>query len=272
MTTQWRNVLAGLVWVLGLLPAAGRAAQPQTYVFTPPEWPQPLSGDLYRPASCTACPVVLLIHGGGWRSGKRTHMHAFAADLQARGYAAFSIDYRLVPAYIFPAQLDDVRLALEWLQAQAPALGLDAQRIGAWGYSAGAHLAALAALTTETPRVRAVVAGGLPADLVAAADSPLVQRFLGGTLEQMPERYRAASPLHQVDANAPPMFLYHARWDWIVSSEHPRRMQAALASAGVDHALEWLGWRGHIAGFFWPGAAREHALDFLDRHLRFAPP
>jgi acetyl esterase/lipase len=173
-----------------------------------------------------------------------------------------------VPDWRFPAQLEDLQLALRWLDAEADALGVDAARIGIWGYSAGAHLAALTALVTESPRVRAIVSGGGPADMVYAATSPLVHELMGGRIENLPAAYRAASPLHQVSAAAPPTFIYHAQWDRLVATEHARRLHAALQAADVPSELHWLPLRGHIVGFLYPGAARTRAIDFLDRHLR----
>ncbi len=263
-----RSVCLGLAMACVAVTTPVSAELRTNLTYTPPEWPQALAGDLFTPEECNACPVVMLIHGGSWRSGKRQDMKAFAEALNARGYAAFTISYRLVPDYRFPAQLEDVQQALRWLHQHASSLGVDGERIGVWGYSAGAHLASLAGLVTETPRVRAVVAGGLPADLIYSADSPLVKALLDGEITDKPEQFRAASPLHQVTPAAPPTFLYHARWDWIVAPEHARRMKAALDDAGVPAELVWLNGRGHVAGFFWFGAARDPAIDFLDRHLR----
>lgn len=260
--------------LLWLAPIAAHAAPTQAgLVFSPPGWPQTLAGDFYRPAgSARAVPVVVLIHGGGWRSGKRHHMEAFAESLVAAGYAAFTIDYRLAPEFPFPAQLDDVRLAVQWLKAQAPALGIDAQRMGAWGYSAGAHLASLLVLGDRDPALRAVVAGGLPGDLVDLQNSPLVKSLMGGAIDVIGEaRYRAASPRFVVDAGDAPVFLFHARWDWVVPTRQVDTMKAALDAARVPNELVWLEGRGHIVGFYFNEAAVEAALRFLDRWLKSAP-
>jgi acetyl esterase/lipase len=241
-------------------------------VYTPPQWPAPLAADLYRPNARTPVPVVLLVHGGGWRSGRREHMQRFAEGLVARGYAAFSIDYRLAPSAVYPAQLDDLRQALVWLQRHAAERGLDATRIGAWGYSAGAHLAALAALRPAAVPLRAVIAGGLPSDLTALADAPMVRAFVGVDFSDDAQRYREASPQFQISAAAPPMLLYHARWDRVVPPAQAEAMQAALKASGVPNELVWLPARGHILGFYFAADAEALALDFLDRWLRPQPP
>jgi acetyl esterase/lipase len=275
MKMQGKVCVALLAAVMAVMASvsgcASRATAPQIaagVVFSPPGWPRELAGDLYRPQACAPCPVIVLVHGGSWKSGSREQMHALAESLVKHGYAAFSVEYRLVPEARFPAQLDDVQRALRWIVDEGADWGLDADRIGIWGYSAGAQLAALAGLATESPRVRAVIAGGGPADMVYASTSPVVQALIGGTYEQMPEAYRAASPLHQVDADAPPMFVYHATWDWIVLGEHSRRLHAALQDAGVASELHWVPARGHIAAFLFPGETVPRAVAFLDRHLR----
>src|SRR4051812_17355806 len=122
----------------------------------------PLLLDLHLPARPVAPPpVVVWLHGGGWRKGDRS----FAPDLDryfaARGYAMANVEYRLSGDAIFPAQLDDVRAAVRWLRESAGEFGLDARAIGLWGSSAGGHLAALAATTAtaDLDRVQAVVDG-----------------------------------------------------------------------------------------------------------------
>lgn len=259
--------------LLLLVASVAQAAPTQRgLVYTPPQWPQALAGDLYRPANPEAMPVVLLIHGGGWHSGRREHMEDFAEALVADGYAAFTIDYRLVPQSRFPSQLDDVREALRWLQANAATLRVDGTRIAVWGYSAGAHLAALLALAERNPSLRAVVAGGLPADLVAMRASPLVEDLLGGSYAALGEpRFRQASPRYHVDAGDPPVFLFHARWDRIVAPQQALDMQTALRAAGVPNELVWMEGRGHVLGFYFNDAAVAAAVRFLDRWLRPAP-
>src|SRR3546814_16292673 len=90
-----------------------------------------------------AFPAVLVLYGGGWEHGDRKQLSSIAKDLARRGYVAVASTYRLAPEYIFPAQLRDVQLAVRWMRAQSADYHIDGTRIGVWGYSAGAHLAAL---------------------------------------------------------------------------------------------------------------------------------
>ncbi|HSW12482.1 MAG TPA: alpha/beta hydrolase [Solimonas sp.] len=244
-------------------------------VFTPPEWPQRLLADVYRPAGDGPFPSVLLIHGGAWKRGDRAQVEGLAERIAARGYLVVSITYRLVPQYIFPAQLQDVQQALRWMRGPGLQYGIDAQRIGSFGYSAGGHLAALAGHVANDPqlgdpqtRLKTIVAGGTPADLTLYAGGHLVPAFIGGPKSEKLEAYRAASPVTHVDAGDPPVFIYQASLDDLVPYVQAETYKAALDRAGIVNELFVIRGHGHISGFFADGAAVDAALEFMDRHLR----
>ncbi len=110
-----------------------------------------------RARSARPAPAILHLHGGAWvRFGRWAPANVFLARA---GFVTVSADYRLAPGSIFPAQLGDVGEAVTWLRANAGAWQLDPARLGAWGVSAGAHLAALlgtGAGTRGEPAVQAV--------------------------------------------------------------------------------------------------------------------
>lgn len=244
-------------------------------VFTPAGWPKPLFADVYVPDGQGPFPAVLVIHGGGWESGDREQVKSIAKRLASRGFVAVNVTYRLVPEAIFPAQLQDVQQAVLWTRANAQRFRIDPKRIGAFGYSAGAHLAALLGGIGEAPplgrpglAIQAVVGGGTPTDLTKSAGGGLVPRFLGGSVEQKPQAYRDASPINHVNAGDPPVFLYHGGGDRLVSIDHAEDYEKALQAAGVPTELYVLRGRGHIGAFLTDGGAVEAAIDFLDRYLR----
>lgn len=237
-------------------------------VYTPFGWPEPLRADLYRPQLPTPQPAVLLIHGGGWEGpDRRAQMASIAERLAQRGYVVMNASYRFAPQYRYPAPVEDLGEALRWLRAEAPRLGARADRVAVFGYSAGGHLAALLG-THPASAVQAVVAGGAPTDLRKYRGGRLVPQFLGGTREQLPDRFAEASPLTRVKPGDPPVFLYHGGLDTLVPPDHAEDYERALRSAGVPVELFLLHGRGHITAFLTDGAAIEAAIDFLDRRLR----
>lgn len=244
-------------------------------VFTPPDWPKPLLADVYVPEGPGPFPAVLVIHGGGWRSGDRAQVEGIAERVAQRGYVAVNITYRLVPDAIFPAPLLDVQQAIRWLRVNAGTYQVDPTRIGAWGYSAGAHLAALAGglspgdrLYAEDARLRAVVAGGTPADLRKFHGGTLVPNFLGERWREDSVAFRESSPAAHVTPGDPPVFLYHGSWDQLVPLDQATDYQRALDAAGIPNELYRLRGLGHITAFLLDGGAVQHGADFLDRYLR----
>jgi acetyl esterase/lipase len=234
--------------------------------------------DVYRPHSDMPLPAIVLVHGGSWARGDRRRMERIARQAQQRGYVAVNIEYRLAPEYRHPAQLEDVLDAVCWVRANAAELGVDPERIGLWGYSAGAHLSMLAATRSEVgeagpacagilAEVQACVGGSTPTDLRRFGDVRTLRDFLGGSPEEMTEVYEEASPILAVDKTHPPTFLYHGTADWIVDVEHSRRFRDALVAAGVPVQLVESD-HGHFSGALFADESVDQAFDFLDRYLR----
>jgi len=132
-----------------------------------------LSGDLYLPKDAKAAPALVAVHGGGWVQGVRSAFQYWGPYLAARGYAVFSISYRLaVKTKAFPQAVQDVLSGVQFLRGKAGAFNIDPARIGLIGASAGAHLAALAALSGKK------FTGAYPQDPFAAVD-PGVKALVG---------------------------------------------------------------------------------------------
>jgi acetyl esterase/lipase len=236
----------------------------------------PLLLDLYTPTrTVTPTPVVIWLHGGAWLTGDRTLAPDLRRWFAARGIAMASIEYRLSGVAAFPAQLHDVRSAFRFLRSRAADWHLDPRRIGVWGSSAGGHLAALTALTGhldqlpgETERgdgsVSAVAESYGPADLTDApptwrGGSPSPEAaLLGGPPADLPDTARAASPVYQVTAAAPPFQISHGTADAIVPCDHSERLHRALIGAGADSTLYLVD--GYRHGFLNPGGRIEADL------------
>lgn len=246
-------------------------------VFTPDDWDCQLHGDLYLPQLDSendgqTLPVVLLVHGGGWaQNDNRYQMKKLAKSIAQEGFAVFSITYRLAPEYVFPAPVDDLLEAINWLSMNAGKYQLDMQRAALFGYSAGAHLAELAAIRkAEMPEgvmIRAVVAGGAPHFMRLDPDYPLVQQLMGHCWQEDVDRYRSATPVDTVTKDFPPVFVYHGARDTLCPSPHVEKWHARLQHLGIEHTIHWVKGKGHIGTFLAPRDAVVRAIHFMKKHL-----
>ena len=243
-------------------------------VYTPNGWPQALTADLYKPAGAGPFPGVVMIHGGGWEGRTRADMEDISQQVAAHGYVVLNMSYRFAPRWHFPAQLQDVQQAVLWLREHASDLNLLTNRIATWGYSAGAHLAALAGVTSPTDRwfvegarVQAVVAGGTPADLRYYKDGTLTNGLIGVRYENNPELWREASPLALVSPDDPPMFLYHGTLDFTVGDNNARALYEALNADHIAAELYLMHGLEHLTTFMIDRPV-VNGIEFLDLHLR----
>jgi acetyl esterase/lipase len=203
-------------------------------------------------------PAIVFVHGGGWRSGSK-HRPLFilpALRYAAAGYVCITINYRLAQEAPFPAALEDVKTAVRWLRAHSDEYHIDPDRIGAFGNSAGAHLALMLAMTgpsagfdgtlypDQSSAVQAVCAAAVPADLGVWAPEDGdpgegMSVFLAGPDGSLSERAAAASPISYVRADAPPMLLIHGTHDTTVPVEPLDRFVASMREVGHDD-LEYI--------------------------------
>jgi len=226
---------------------------------------RPLELDLYLPEVGQPVPVIVHVHGGGWRRGSRRHPlpavgAGFYDRLAAQGFAVAAVDYRLSGEARFPAPVEDVAAAVTWVRDNAAAHGLDADRVFLWGDSSGGHLALMAALTGS--KVQAVVAWfpvtdlpGLDADIAAAGGTPdpgpgsREAQLLGAPAATVPELAQQASPVTHASASAPPVLLMHGAADDMVPAAQSVRLAEALRAAGAAVELEIVPGAKH----FWHG-------------------
>ena len=244
--------------------------------------------DLYlpaRPASTKPLPVIAFIHGGGWQGGdKRGGARMVAGFVLSGEYAAASIGYRLTDEATWPAQIHDCKAAIRWLRAHAATYGLDPNRIGVMGTSAGGHLVAMLGTSgdvadvegslgghcDQSSRVTCVVDQFGPTDFTVigkAHDRPNgpLARLLGGPPGERRDASRAASPVTYVSKDDPPFMCVHGTHDAVVPSSQSEVLDEALAAVGVECILLKIDGGGH--GGFRNPAVVDRVRKFFDNHL-----
>lgn len=243
--------------------------------------------DVIRPAGETPAPVVLFVHGGGWKNGSRKAGHKQASWLIEHGFAVVTIDYRLTDAAIWPAQIEDCREAVRWIRRNAERYRFDAEHIAAWGTSAGGHLAALLG-TRDCPaeesvssRVQAVCDWFGPSDLLTmppnnvgngrtAADVAQSNgaKLLGVTVRDDVAKAQDASALHHVSADDCPFLIMHGSEDPGVPLEQSTRLHERLQQFSVTSTLHIIAGAGHGGKPFQTDESRRKVLTFFTRHLK----
>jgi acetyl esterase/lipase len=231
-------------------------------------------------------PAIVYVHGGFWRAGSKETGIERLIPLAQQGYFCVAVEYRLVQEAIWPAQIEDCKLAVRWLRAHAGEYGIDPARIGVWGASAGGHLAAMLGVAGDAPqfegnggwgdqssRVQAVVDQFGIADLVTmgknnidhnAADAPGSQ-LIGGLVQENKAKAAAASPINYLTADCPPFLILHGTADVIVNVGQGKQLHAAMLAAGLDSMLQLFEGKGHED---LGDESRRMVYAFFDKHLR----
>ncbi len=245
--------------------------------------------DIYHPVKVPGPhKMVLFIHGGGWHSGDKKICPVQV--LLAGGLAAACFNYRLSSEAPFPAQIHDAKAAVRWLRVNAFRYNIAPKRIGVWGMSAGAHLAALLGTTggvaamegarqrgrdRTSSRVQAVAAWFPPTDFLAmkyegyAEYAEAVRLLLRlPRLEDLPKhagQAKAASPMTYASRDDAPFMIMHGTLDRVVPVEQSRLLHQALIKAGADSTLKILPGASHGPGFNMPQVLQ--IREFFHRHL-----
>jgi acetyl esterase/lipase len=233
-------------------------------------------------------PVLVWVHGGGWRAGHRRDNHEGMRGFAKLGYASISVEYRLSSEATYPAQLDDICSALRWIVAQAQARSLDPRRVALLGGSAGGHLVLLTGFHGRIPvgmRIGAIINIAGPTNLSFALSLPagddalrassgmdsrqLVAALLGSD-DRTDKIYGEASPLTWVRRDVPPVLTLQGRDDLIVPPVQAMALHAALRAVGARERLVLVDGGHDFTG--WPEVQRNAAflgiIGFLAENLR----
>ena len=213
---------------------------------------KPLAADVLRPETDEVLPGMVCIAGGGWKQCNKRNLEPLSVLMASWGYVTMNLSYRTAPEDRWPCCIQDVKTGVRWLRAHAEQYRLAPERIGAIGNSAGAHLAAMLAMTPgeeqfggteyldQPSNVQAAVCMATPTDMVAiyerhaARGSDVALALIGGTPEELPEEYRTASPCSYVSLDSAPIFFIHGEEDPVVPIAPARELSERLRAVGVD--------------------------------------
>jgi len=254
--------------------------------------------DLYLPEQPgeKPLPLVVYVHGGGWKGGSKQGCPAVV--YVGRGYAAASVEYRFSQKAVFPAQIQDCQAAIRWLRANSKKYNIDPDHIGVWGGSAGGHLVSLLGTSggkkafapiggneDQSDRVQAVCDVYGPANfntvMQQAADDKSVKNIfkfntpsdpysclIGANLGEDKQKGAAVSPVHYVSSDNPPFLILHGTKDALVPLAQSEEFAAALEAKGVKVLFQKFPGGGHGGPMFGRPAVNELIQKFFDKNLK----
>jgi acetyl esterase/lipase len=243
--------------------------------------------DLYLPEPAREggpLPVIVFVHGGGWRGGDKKHGEVMLSFVQSGEYAVASIGYRLSDEAIWPAQIHDCKAAIRWLRGHAEKYNLDPDRIGAVGLSAGGHLVAMLGTTGDTnqldgdlgedraqsSKVTCVINQVGPGNLANVPEDnepaqAVLAWLLGGPVKEKLEEAKNASPVSHASKEDAPCLCVHGTADPLVPYSQAVELTEALRAAGAECVLLTVNGGGH--GWRTTPGVDERVRQFLDKHL-----
>ena len=220
-------------------------------------------------------PCLVVVHGGSWTRGNNSEIAAVNNYYANAGYQVATINYRLAPAFHSPAEQEDVKSAFAWLRNHSSELKIDTNNFVLLGRSAGAQIVLTAAYTLHESGVKGVAAFYGPNDMLWSYDHPdnrsimdsrQVQRdFLGGTPNEVKDRYIAESPLLNVNSKTIPTILVHGMIDAHVYYEQSLRLARKLDEVKVSNLLLSLPWATHGCEFNLNGPSGQLSIYAVER-------
>ena len=227
-------------------------------------------------------PCVVVVHGGSWAGGDSHQLPELNTCLAKAGYNVTSINYRLAPQYHSPAPVEDIYAAIGFLKANAGKLNIDTGSFILLGRSAGAQLVLDAAYLHPVAGVKGVINFYGPADMIWGYQNPasplvfnsckLIEDFLGGTYDQLPQAYQECSPIRYVNDRTVPTLSIHGKNDPLVAYGHSTRLEEKLQHAGVRHYLLTLPWGTHGMDFTLNGPGGQLSTHAVLRFLHCIVP
>jgi acetyl esterase/lipase len=236
-------------------------------------------------------PLIIWIHGGGWRGGDKKSGHApnrIPALVSTGRYIGATIGYRLSEEALWPAQIHDCKAAVRWLRARSKKFGINPEKIAVWGTSAGGHLASMLGTSgglmelegelgkhrRKSSRVQAVINGYGPSALLQMDDHPSKiihnapyspeSKLMGAPIQKAKAKALQASPINHASADDPPFLHFHGTHDQLVPFHQSEILHQALLEKKVASSLITIQGGGHRLD---PSYTRKFVLPFIDFHF-----
>lgn len=225
--------------------------------------------DVYYTTTKQTNPAVLLIHGGGWKSGDKSQMKSIGLALAAKGFSCFAVEYRLTPEARYPAAVDDCIDAIEFIRVNALQYNVDVSKLVILGCSSGGQLAALIGTSNSTSatNIQAIIDidGILAFKHPESEEGKAASLWLGGEYESIPEKWKEASALSHVNNTTPPILF--------INSEMPRfhagrnDMITILNQYGIYNEVKIIPNAPHSFWFYnpWFELTIDYSVQFLER-------
>ncbi len=232
----------------------------------------------YRAQNHAEAPCIVVLHSGGWENGRADEFPEWSSQWAAQGYAVACVQYRLAPKHQWPAPMEDVRLALTWLKANALKLGISGHQFVVLGRSAGAQIATASAYGLQDGDIKGCISLYGPADMFFArkyayADDALnslrlLRNYIGDDPESAKERYTSASSYVTANAQSCPTLLVHGARDVLVWVKQSRRLNERLQELGVKHYYLELPWGTHALDWPYDGPGAVLTRYAIDQFLK----
>ncbi|KUJ63575.1 esterase [Flavobacteriaceae bacterium CRH] len=225
-------------------------------------------------------PAVIMIHGGGWRSGNKNQMHTMAKEIASKGYSCFAIEYRLSLEAKYPEGVLDVKNAIKFIKDNARKFNVDPNKIAVLGCSSGGQMAALIGTTNEnsdfedasykskaSSKVNAIIDidGVLAFRHPESSEGEMASFWLGGSYEEKPENWKNASALSHTNKNTPPTLFINSSFDRFHAGRDD--MIAILNQNKIYSEVRTIENSPHSFWFFqpWLDETVTYTTQFLDR-------
>ena len=244
--------------------------------------------DIFQPEKEGKYPAIILIHGGGWKSGNKSLLVPMAQMIAKRGFVAIAVEYQLALEAPYPAAVHNIKSAIRWMRANADKYNIDPERIAISGTSAGGHLASLVGLTNGVEKFEGTMGHESNSSSVQAIididgvlnfmaplslnkerrdDSPDVQ-WIGGQFKDVPERWKEVSPIYWANENSVPMLF--------INSGYPRfhagqdELIGMLNEWGIYNDVVKFKVRMHTFWLFHPfiDETVDYMVDFMNKVMK----